>query len=411
MPLSNDNRCMEAVSLADVAKEFGTPTYCYSQARIATNFDAYKKAFAQLPDALVCFAVKANSNSEILKILAVRGAGADVVSGGELALALEAGILPEKIVFSGVAKTPGEIRFALEQNILQINVESEPELLEINRIAAEMGICAEVALRINPDIAVDTNEKIATGNAETKFGIPWKTVTRLLQQPEKLQHTKVKGIAVHLGSQIQELAPYAAAFDRLAVLVAEAKEMGAALETLDIGGGLGINYSGDSQDLPTPGDLCALVQAKLAFMGCKVIVEPGRSLVGDAGILLSSVIYEKTGEDRDFLIIDAGMNDFLRPSMYGAFHRIVPLCIAQEATPMIYDIVGPVCETGDTFAKQRQMPKMKSGDLVAIMDTGAYGAVMASTYNARPLAAEVLIDGDSCRRIDQHQTVRDRRFG
>lgn len=407
MLLSNSNQCMEAVCLTDVAEQFGTPTYCYSRGKIESNFDTYSKALNGFSDALVCFAVKANSNIEVLKILADRGAGADVVSKGELALALEAGISPDKIVFSGVAKTPEEIRFALLNDILQINVESEPELAEISRIAEEMGKIAEVALRINPDIAVDTNEKIATGKAETKFGIPWNTVTRLIEESSVSPHIKIKGIAVHLGSQIQDLRPYSEAFDRLCELISELQEKGLHIETLDIGGGLGIDYSGEDKNLPTPHALGSLIMEKLAHLRCKLIVEPGRSLVGNAGILLSKVIYEKRGEDRDFLIIDAGMNDFLRPSMYGAFHRIIPIGPIGGTSQATYDIVGPVCETGDIFAKQRQMPHMKSGDLLAIMDAGAYGAVMASTYNARPLATEVLVSGDKIYRVDREQARRD----
>lgn len=401
MTLSDDNRYMEAVSFEDVARQYGTPTYCYSKARIEANFKAYASAFSGLSDSLVCFAVKANSNLEMLSVLAALGAGADVVSKGELALALDAGIPADRIVFSGVAKTADEIRFALLSGILQINVESEPELAEIARVAEQLGVTANVALRVNPDIAVDTNEKIATGKAETKFGIPWHAIKPLIETTLSSPHVDVRGLAVHLGSQIQDLTPYSEAFDRVVKMVADLRGMGLSVETLDIGGGLGIDYEGQRTDLPTPADLGMLVRQKLGHLECRIIAEPGRSLVGNAGVLLSRVIYEKAGDDRNFLIVDAGMNDFLRPSMYDAFHQIVPVGAKAGAAEVVYDIVGPVCETGDIFGKQRPMPPMKSGDLICILDAGAYGAVMASTYNARPLPVEVLISGDQLERVDR----------
>lgn len=401
MTLSDDNRYMEAVSFEEVAHQYGTPTYCYSKAKIEANFKAYSDAFGQLPDSLVCYAVKANTNLDVLKVLADVGAGADVVSKGELALAIEAGVSPDKIVFSGVAKTPDEIRFALLSGILQINVESEPELAEIARVAKQLGVTANVALRVNPDIAVDTNEKIATGKAETKFGIPWHAIKPLIETTASSPHVDVRGLAVHLGSQIQDLTPYSEAFDRVVRMVADLRGMGMTVETVDIGGGLGIDYDGQHAGLPTPADLGMLVRQKLGHLGCRIIAEPGRSLVGNAGVLLSRVIYEKAGSDRNFLIVDAGMNDFLRPSMYDAFHRIVPVGSKKQAAEVVYDIVGPVCETGDIFAKQRPMPPMRSGDLLCILDAGAYGAVMASTYNARPLPVEVLISDDQHKRIDR----------
>jgi len=326
-------------------------------------------------------------------MLGKMGAGAEVVSEGELRRALLAGIPADKIVYSGIAKTAGEMKFALDQDIYQFNVESEPELELLNKVALAAGKQAPVAFRINPDIDARTHAKISTGMASNKFGIAWSGIPEAYARAAVLPGIKVQGIDLHIGSQVTELAPFEQAFICLAELTGILREQGHKISVLDIGGGLGIAYDDEGPQPPTVADYATLANDILGELGCRIIVEPGRSMVGNTGILLSEVIYVKRGEHDEFLIIDAGMNDLLRPSMYDAFHEITPVKRSDKALRP-YQIVGPICETGDTFARDRQLPRMQAGDLIAIWDVGAYGAVMASSYNARPLVPEVLVEGD-----------------
>lgn len=382
----------EGVPVEKIAEAVETPVYCYSAAALRHNYRLYTEQFKP-ENSLVCFAVKANSNLAIIRALGKMGAGADVVSEGELRRALLAGIPAEKIVYSGVAKTPGEMRFALRQNILQFNVESEPELELLNQVAMDEGKQAPIAFRINPDIDAETHEKISTGKASNKFGIPSTRAHEAYARAAELPGIRVQGIDMHIGSQLTKLGPFEAAFRCLAELTTELRGLGHDISHLDIGGGLGIDYEDGSQLPPAITDYAALANDILGQLGCRILVEPGRSLVGNIGILVSRVTYIKEGERDRFLIIDAGMNDLLRPSMYDAYHEIVP-CTLRDGEPATYQVVGPICETGDTFARNRELPPLESGDLVAIKNAGAYGAVMASSYNTRPLVPEVLVEGD-----------------
>ena len=383
---------VEGIPVEEVVEQVQTPVYCYSASALRQNYQSYTDHFDPA-NSLVCFAVKANSNQAVIGALGDMGAGADVVSEGELRRALLAGIPAERIVYSGVAKTPDEMRYALQQDIYQFNVESEPELELLNQVAIAEGRQAPIAFRINPDIDARTHEKISTGKASNKFGISWKRAREAYSRAAELPGIRVQGIDIHIGSQLTELLPFEAAFRCLADLTTELRGLGHDISVLDIGGGLGIDYADGDQLPPQISDYAALAVDILGNLGCRIIVEPGRSLVGDIGILVSRVIYVKQGERDRFLIIDAGMNDLLRPSMYDAYHEIVP-CEIRQGEPVTYQVVGPICETGDTFAHGRKLPPMHSGDLLAIKNSGAYGAVMASSYNTRPLVPEVLVDGD-----------------
>ena len=383
---------VEGIPVEEVAEQVQTPVYCYSASALRQNYQSYTDHFDPA-NSLVCFAVKANSNQAVIGALGDMGAGADVVSEGELRRALLAGIPAQRIVYSGVAKTPAEMRYALQQDIYQFNVESEPELELLNQVAIAEGRQAPIAFRINPDIDARTHEKISTGKASNKFGISWKRAREAYSRAAELPGIRVQGIDIHIGSQLTELLPFEAAFRCLADLTTELRGLGHDISVLDIGGGLGIDYADGDQLPPQISDYAALAVDILGNLGCRIIVEPGRSLVGDIGILVSRVIYVKQGERDRFLIIDAGMNDLLRPSMYDAYHEIVP-CEIRQGEPVTYQVVGPICETGDTFAHGRKLPPMHSGDLLAIKNSGAYGAVMASSYNTRPLVPEVLVDGD-----------------
>jgi len=388
---------VEDVPLKRIADACGTPFYCYSREAVEARYEAYVEALQEL-DALICYAVKANSNQAIISLLAARGAGADVVSEGEMRRALAAGVPADKIVYSGVAKTVREIEFALQQDIHQFNVESEPELEEISAAAVRLGKTARVAFRINPDIDAGTHEKISTGKSENKFGVPWKSSQYAYAKAASLPGIDVCGIDLHIGSQITKLAPFLSAFARVAELTQKLRDDGHSISTIDLGGGLGVNYDKENDNAPAPAEYARAIKETLGHLDCKIIVEPGRSLVGNAGILVGSVIYIKKSAGSTFLIIDAAMNDFLRPSMYDSYHSIVGG--RENGKPdEIYDIVGPVCETGDTFARQRRLPRKQAGDLIVVEDTGAYGSVMASTYNTRPLVPEVLVDGDQFRII------------
>lgn len=383
----------EGVALDTLAEAVGTPFYVYSTATLARHFQVFTQAFTGL-NATVCFAMKSNSNLAVLRTLVRLGAGMDVVSGGELALALRAGADPGKIVFSGVGKTEAELAAALDAGIHQINVESVPELEALNAIAAARGVRAPIALRVNPDVGAGGHAKITTGKKENKFGIDWVDAHGVYQRAAAMPGIAVKGIAVHIGSQIADLQPFEDAFIRVRDLVAMLRADGIQISRLDLGGGLGVPYE-DGTIPPPPAAYGEIVRRTLGDLGCAIMLEPGRLIAGNAGLLVSKVIYVKEGHTRTFAIVDAAMNDLIRPAMYEAFHGIVPVVEPAAGTEKIaYDVVGPVCETGDTFAKQRPLAPLAAGDLVAFQTAGAYGAVMSSTYNTRPLVPEVLVDGD-----------------
>jgi len=386
-PYVNNKMFAENVALNDIAKQVGTPFYCYSNTAIGQNYRDYQQAFSD-QQSLICYAVKANGNQAVLSTLAKLGSGADVVSEGEIRRARAAGIPASKIVYSGVAKVESEIEYALNEGIFQFNIESEPELELINQVAIRLNKTAAIALRINPDVCANTHAKISTGKSENKFGVPISKARLAYKQAASLSNIKVQGVDVHIGSQLTQLAPFEEAYKRIAQLVVDLQEDGHDISVIDIGGGLGITYHDET--IPTKQAYAAVAKAQLGHLNCKIVIEPGRSLLGNAGILVSSVVFVKTGEERQFLILDAGMNDLIRPSMYEAYHDILAVDCSNKALKT-YDVVGPVCETGDTFAKARQVSESSSGDLIAIMSCGAYGAVMASTYNTRMLAPEVMV--------------------
>ncbi len=384
----------EDVPVAQIAANVGTPFYCYSTATLTRHFQLFDEALSGLPH-LVCFAMKSNSNQAVLRTLADLGAGMDVVSGGEYARARAAGVPGDRIVFSGVGKTADEIRMALTEGVRQFNVESEPEMRAISAVASAMGATAPITIRVNPDVDAKTHAKISTGKKEDKFGIPITRAREVYAEAAALPGLKVVGIDVHIGSQLTDLAPFELAYTKIADLTEQLRADGHEIIRLDLGGGLGIPYARSNEVPPLPSDYGALVARTVGHLGCEIEIEPGRLISGNAGILVSSVIYEKQGEERDFLILDAAMNDLIRPAMYEAYHDIVPVREATPgATPACYDIVGPVCESGDTFAKRRDMPRLSAGEMVAFRSAGAYGAVMSSEYNSRPLIPEVLVHGD-----------------
>jgi diaminopimelate decarboxylase len=384
----------EDVPVAEIAAAVGTPFYVYSTATLLRHFKLFDDALGGM-DHLVCYAMKAASNQAILKTLGDAGAGMDVVSGGEYMRAKAAGVPGDRIVFSGVGKTADEIRLALAGGIRQFNVESEPEMQVLNAVALELGVVAPITIRVNPDVDAKTHAKIATGKSENKFGIPISRAHEVYAMAGALKGLDVIGIDVHIGSQLTDLAPFEAAYNKVAELTEELRAQGHNIKRLDLGGGLGIPYERSNEAPPLPSDYGALVKRTLGHLGCEIEIEPGRLIAGNAGLMVSEVIYVKEGEDREFLIIDGAMNDLIRPAMYDAHHDIVPVVEAAAGIKMAkYDIVGPVCESGDTFAKHREMAPMKSGDLVAFRSAGAYGAVMASEYNSRPLIPEVLVNGD-----------------
>lgn len=384
----------EGVNLSALADEIGTPFYCYSTATLERHYRVFSEAFAGL-DHLVCYAMKANSNQSVLRTLARLGAGADVVSGGEMQRALAAGIPPNKIVFSGVGKTADELRLALIHDILCLNIESEPELEALSAIAVAMNTTARISLRVNPDVDSGTHAKISTGKSENKFGIPIARARDVYARAAKLPGIQVTGVDVHIGSQIIDLAPMETAFRKLVEFVHVLRADGHTIDHVDFGGGLGIPYYEDRAAPPEPAAYAAMVKRVAHNLGCTLMFEPGRMIVGNAGILVSRVIYVKPGDARNFVIIDAAMNDLIRPTLYEAYHEILPVReAAAGARQIVADIVGPVCETGDYLALGRGLPEPKAGDLVAIMTAGAYGAVQAGTYNTRPLVPEVLVNGD-----------------
>ncbi|MBZ9740750.1 MULTISPECIES: diaminopimelate decarboxylase [unclassified Mesorhizobium] len=384
----------EDVAIPDIAARVGTPFYCYSTATLTRHYRVFTKAFAGL-DTLVCYAMKANSNQAVLRTLAKLGAGADVVSEGELRRALAAGVPAGKILFSGVGKTAREMDFALEAGILCFNVESEPELELLSARASTLGKVAPVSLRINPDVDARTHKKISTGKAENKFGIPWQRARQVYARAATLPGIKITGIDTHIGSQITELQPFDDAFALLVDLVGALRADGHAIDHVDLGGGLGIPYRVDNNPPPLPDAYAQIVRKHVTKLGMKVMFEPGRLIVGNAGILVSEVIFVKEGDAKNFLVVDAAMNDLIRPTLYDAFHEIRPVVQPPADTPrMMVDVVGQVCETGDYLGLDRDLPRLKAGDLVAVSTAGAYGAVQAGTYNTRLLVPEVLVDGD-----------------
>ena len=381
----------EDVSLARLADEVGTPFYCYSTATLERHYRVFAEAFAGLPT-LVCYAMKANSNQSVLRTLAKLGAGADVVSGGELKRARAAGIAPEKIVFSGVGKTEAELRQALAEDILCINVESEPELALLSSIASQTGRTARISVRINPDVDAKNHAKISTGKSENKFGIPLSRAREVYARAAKLPGIKVTGVDMHIGSQITDLAPMEDAFKLLVEFVGVLRGDGHTIAHVDFGGGLGIPYEHDLPNPPEPSAYAAMVKRVARGLDATLMFEPGRMIVGNAGILVSRVIYVKHGDAKNFVIIDAAMNDLIRPTLYEAHHDLLPVR-ENAAHDFVADVVGQVCETGDYLALDRSMAEPKPGDLIAIMTAGAYGAVQAGSYNTRALVPEVLVKG------------------
>lgn len=397
----------EDIALDRLVREAGTPLYVYSSATLERHYRVFHEAVADL-DPLICYAVKANGNIAVVQTLARLGAGADVVSGGELEAALAAGVPGEKIVFSGVGKTAEEMKAALSAGILQINVESEPELMALSDVAQSLGVSAAVAIRINPDVDAFTHDKITTGRRENKFGIEWTAAHATFSRAAALPGITVCGIACHIGSQLTTLDPFRDAFRRLRDLVAILRADGHQIRSLDLGGGLGIPHGDEAEAIPSPQAYGQVVRETVGDLGCRIILEPGRLLVGNAGLVVTRIIYVKEGATRTFVIVDAGMNDLIRPALYGAYHAIVPVVEpAPEVEPVVVDVVGPICESGDTFAKSRSLPPMKAGDLLAIRTAGAYGAVMASTYNARAVPAEVLVRGADFAVVGERRGISD----
>lgn len=392
----------EGVKLADIAAKVGTPFYCYSTAQLTRNFTNFSDALGGL-NAKLYYSLKANSNQAVIKTLAALGAGADVVSVGEMYRALAAGIKASDIVFAGVGKTRDEMKAALEAGIYQFNVESPGELRALNEVALSLGLKAPVALRINPDVDAKTHAKISTGKSENKFGIDIDHAPAIYAEAAQLPGIAVKGLACHIGSQLTDIAPYAHAFQKMAELVKALRKGGLTVERVDLGGGVGITYR-DERTISFA-DYTTAVAENMGNLNLKLEAEPGRAIVGNAGILVSSVINVKVGVSRTFVIVDAAMNDLIRPTLYDAYHRILPVNQPADDAPVTkVDVVGPICETGDLFAEQRALPPLAAGDLVAFGEAGAYGAVMSSTYNTRPLVPEVLVKGDKFEVVRGRQT-------
>jgi diaminopimelate decarboxylase len=384
----------EDVPLDRIAAEVGTPFYCYSTATLERHYRVFSEAFAGL-DTLVCYAMKANSNQAVIKTLARLGAGMDVVSGGELKRALAAGVPGERIMFSGVGKTEAEHRAALEAGVFCINVESEPEVEQLSRVASSMGQTAHISFRVNPDVDAKTHAKISTGKKGDKFGIPISTAREAYARAAKLPGIHIAGIDMHIGSQITDLAPFDNAFALMAEFVGTLRADGHAIDHVDVGGGLGIPYKDDNEPPPDPLRYAEVVKRHTASLGAKVVMEPGRMMVGNAGILVTQVIYVKKTDGHAFVIVDGAMNDLIRPTLYEAHHEIHPVRQSEPGAPKPkVDVVGPICESGDYLALGRKLPEVKPGDLIAVMTAGAYGAVQAGTYNTRPLSPEVLVRGD-----------------
>ncbi len=397
----------EAVSIAGIAEEIGTPFYCYSTATLERHYRVFDEAFRDV-DHMIFYSMKANSNQAVVKTLADLGAGIDVVSEGELRRALKLGIHGRKIVFSGVGKTAREMALALKERIACFNVESEPELELLSSIARRLGTRAPVAVRINPDVDARTHAKIATGKADNKFGVPYLEARAIYAKAARLPGIDVVGIDMHIGSQITELAPYETAYRLMADLVVDLRADGHDIRHLDLGGGLGVPYRGINDIPPHPQEYSALVQRLLGHLRCRILLEPGRMITGNAGILAARVIYAKQAEGKTFIVVDAAMNDLVRPTLYDAWHDIIPVTDpGAGAETVAVDVVGPVCETGDYMARDRPLPRLLQGDLIAIMTAGAYGAVQSGTYNSRPLVPEVLVKGKSFSVVRPRQTYDD----
>jgi len=397
----------EGVNLIALAEAVGTPFYCYASATLERHYNVFAGAFADV-DALVCYSLKANSNQAVIATLAKLGAGADVVSGGELLRARAVGIAPEKIMFSGVGKTPRELAQAVDEGVLCVNVESEAELELLAAIAAAKGRAIDISIRVNPDIDSKTHAKIATGKAENKFGIPISRARDVYARAAKLKGVRIAGVDMHIGSQIVELDPFGDAFALLADFVRALRADGHAISHIDLGGGLGIPYREDNDPPPDPDAYAKIVKNATRGLGCKLIFEPGRLIVGNAGILVTRVLYVKHGEAKTFVIVDAGMNDLIRPTLYDAHHDIRPVRESAVGAPRIMaDVVGPVCESGDFLALDRSLPEPRPGELLAVMTAGAYGAVQAGTYNTRALVPEVLVRAGEWALVRPRVTVED----
>jgi len=392
----------EEVPLEKIARTVGTPFYCYSHRTLTRHYNAYASAFEGTKN-LICYSVKANSNMAVLHSLMSCGAGADIVSGGELFRALSAGIEPIKIVYSGVGKRDDEIRYALQSNILFFNVESMQEMEAINRVAGDLGQKARVAIRVNPDVDPKTHAYISTGLKKNKFGIAIEQSIEQYRRTRSLENIEIVGVDCHIGSQLTEISPFVDALNKLKGLVESLREDGFNIEYIDIGGGLGITYSDEAP--PHPNEYAEGVKKVLGGLDCTLVLEPGRSIAGNAGVLVSKVLYTKEGENKRFLICDAAMNDLLRPSLYGSFHSIKPLEEAPET--IVADVVGPICESGDFLAKDRKMADLKRDDMLAVMSAGAYGFTMSSNYNSRPHACEVLVKGSRSWVVRRRQTYDD----
>ncbi|MFT0893171.1 diaminopimelate decarboxylase [Pseudochelatococcus sp. G4_1912] len=383
----------EDVDLTALAEKVGTPFYCYSSATIARHYRVFADAFADVPS-LVCFAVKANSNQAVIATLARQGAGVDIVSEGELRRALAAGVPGERIVFSGVAKTREEMAAGLRAGILCFNVESEPELDALSEVAVSLGVTAPISVRVNPDVDARTHAKISTGKSENKFGIPLSLARSVYAHAAKLPGIAITGVDMHIGSQITDLAPFDNATALIVELARDLMAQGHKLKHIDLGGGLGIPYHEDAEPPPLPSAYAEIVKGHTRGLGLKLVFEVGRMIVGNAGVMVTKVIYVKRGEGRNFIIVDAGMNDLIRPTLYEAYHAVKPVReAAPDAPRIVADVVGPVCESGDYLALQRSLPEVKAGDLLAVMTAGAYGATQSNTYNSRLLIPEVLVKG------------------
>jgi len=395
----------EDVAITEIAASVGTPFYVYSQATLTRHFRVFDEALSGLKH-LICYAMKANSNIAILKILGDLGAGMDVVSGGEYLRAKAAGVPGNRIVFSGVGKTREEMALAIKNGIRQFNVESETELKVLNEVALSLCAIAPITLRVNPDVDAKTHAKIATGKSENKFGIPIAKSQEVYALAASMEGIEVVGIDVHIGSQLTDLEPFRLAYEKVAELTKTLRQDGHNIRRLDLGGGLGIPYENSNQSPPTPEDYAKVIHETVGNLDCEIEIEPGRLLAGNAGLMISSVIYNKSGEGRDFMIVDAAMNDLIRPAMYEAYHEIIPVLESNaQSKTSDYDVVGPVCETGDTFAKKRTLTSVADGEMVAFRSAGAYGAVMASEYNTRPLIPEVLVHEDQFSIIRKRPSV------
>jgi len=391
----------EDIPIPEIANTVGTPFYLYSKNTLLRHYERLDQSLSGI-DHIICYAMKANSSLAICKMLAEAGSGADVVSGGELFRAIRAGMDPSRIVFNGNGKTIEEMRLALERDILMFNVDSESELYALDRVAGEMGLTARLALRVNPDINPRTHPYISTGLRENKFGIPIEHALEYYRKVRSLNNVEVVGVHKHIGSQITELSPFIESLERIVNLVEELRREGLTLRYIDMGGGIGITYDGEQP--PSFEEYAGAIQPLIARAGCILIVEPGRVIVGNAGILVTKVLHVKKTPAKTFVVVDAAMNDLIRPSIYGAFHRIIPVQEAVGETTMVADVVGGICESGDFFARGRTIPHVQAGDMIAILSAGAYGAAMASNYNSRPLIAEVLVDHEQMKIIRRRQT-------